>query len=51
MFFPAQPNPDPAGFNWSVVIYMAVIFFFIGFYLIKGRHQYSGPVVLVRKDM
>lgn len=51
MFFPAAPNPDAAGFNWSILIYVAVIAFFIVFYLVRGRHQYAGPVVLVRKDM
>lgn len=51
MFFPAAPNPNPAGFNWSIIIYGAVILFFIIFYMVKGRHQYSGPVVLVRKDV
>lgn len=51
LFFPAAPNPTPADMNWGIVIYAAAILFAFGWYVVKGRHEYEGPVTYVRKDM
>ena len=43
------PNATPVtadGFNWSVVMFVAVFVGAIIDYAIRGRHVYKGPVVL-----
>ena len=51
MFFPTAPNPGAAGMNWSIVIYGFVVILFSVYFLVKGRHQYAGPVEHVRKEI
>ena len=48
LFFPAAPNPDPAGMNWGILIYGVAVIFATSYYLIRGRHEYEGPVHYVR---
>ncbi|KAF2261345.1 amino acid transporter [Lojkania enalia] len=48
-FFPSAPNPKVADMNWAVLGYGVVIIFSIVYYLLRGRHQYVGPVEYVRK--
>ncbi|KAK5135455.1 hypothetical protein LTR08_005243 [Meristemomyces frigidus] len=48
LFFPSVPSPDPASMNWAIVIYGAVISFAWGYYLVRGRHEYDGPVHYVK---
>lgn len=48
LFFPAVPSPDAASMNWASLIYGAVILFAGFWYLVRGRHQYDGPVSYVR---
>lgn len=48
LFFPAAPNPDPAGMNWGILIYGVVVLFAVGYYFAKARHEYEGPVHYVK---
>ena len=50
-FFPAAPNPAPGDMNWSCVIWTAVLIFFMTYYVVLGRHTYTGPVKYVKLDM
>lgn len=47
--WPAAKNPTKETFNWSSVMFAAVIIISTVFYMVSGRKTYSGPVVLVRK--
>ena len=46
-FWPNATPVDAESFNWAVVIFMGVIIMSVVLYLIRGRKEYSGPVVLV----
>jgi choline transport protein len=48
LFFPSVPNPTPASMNWGILIYGVAVLFALGYYLVKGRHEYQGPVHYVR---
>ncbi|KAK3723476.1 hypothetical protein LTR37_001728 [Vermiconidia calcicola] len=48
LFFPAIPHPDPASMNWAILIYGFAVLFAIGYYWVKGRKEYDGPVHYVR---
>ena len=50
-FWPLFTPTTAKTFNWSVVIYGAVLLFAIVYYAVVGRHEYDGPVVLVKKDL
>ncbi|KJX99138.1 amino acid permease like protein [Zymoseptoria brevis] len=51
LFFPAVPSPDAASMNWAILVYGVVVCFAFGYYFVRGRHEYDGPVEYVRKDM
>lgn len=51
LFFPAVPDPDAPSMNWACLVYGVVVIFAFGYYLVKGRHEYDGPVEYVRKDV
>lgn len=48
-FWPLSNHPDKTTMNWNVLIYFSAIIFAIGFYFVKGRHVYEGPVTLVKE--
>ncbi|KAK5115890.1 hypothetical protein LTR62_000346 [Meristemomyces frigidus] len=48
-FWPIATPVTAAGFNWASVIFAAVLVFAFVHYVIKARHVYTGPVVLVRR--
>jgi choline transport protein len=50
-FFPQVPHPDPAAMNWSIVVFGSVVVFSVLYFLVRGRHQYAGPVAYVKKDL
>ena len=50
-FWPLITPTTAKTFNWSIVIYGAVLLFAGVYYAIIGRHHYDGPVVLVKKDL
>lgn len=47
-FWPNTTPTDPENFNWAVVMFVAVTFFCGIDYVVRGRKQYKGPVVLVQ---
>ncbi|KAK4494302.1 hypothetical protein PRZ48_014600 [Zasmidium cellare] len=51
LFWPAAPDPTPASMNWVSLIYGVAVIFATCWYLIRGRHEYEGPVEYVRKDV
>ena len=50
VFFPAEPKPTAPNMNWSCLIFGVVIFGAWIYYAVKKRHEYRGPVELVRKE-
>jgi hypothetical protein len=50
-FFPAEPNPTPAEMNWASLMYGFVLIVAFGWYVMRARVEYDGPVEYVRKDM
>ncbi len=51
VFFPAVPDPDVAEMNWTTLIYGSAVVFAFGYYVVKGRKEYEGPVVAVKWQM
>ncbi|KAL8663236.1 MAG: hypothetical protein Q9168_008126 [Polycauliona sp. 1 TL-2023] len=50
-FWPLFTPTEAATMNWSVVIYGAVVVFAVGYYRVRGKEVYEGPVVLVKRDL
>ena len=50
-FWPLFTPTTATTFNWSIVIYGAVLLFAGAYCAVIGKHQYDGPVVLVKKDL
>lgn len=46
-FWPQTYPVTPSGFNWSIAIFVPTIVVALIYYVVKGRHEYDGPVVLV----
>lgn len=49
-FFPLSREVEVRTMNWSVVMYVGVVGFAAGYYVLKGRGQFVAPVALVRRD-
>ena len=47
--WPGAPNPTKETFNWSSVMFVAVMLISTVFYVTSGKTTYAGPVTLVRK--
>ena len=47
-FWPVEPNPDYATFNWAISIFMAVVILACLEYSVHGRKHYRGPAVKVQ---
>ncbi|CZR59452.1 probable GABA permease [Phialocephala subalpina] len=50
-FWSFWPNEVPVttdNFNWSVVLFLGVLFICLAMYAIRGRKVYKGPVTIVR---
>lgn len=45
IFWPAAPNPSPETMNWAIVLFCAVLFLAGGYYFVKARKEFDGPVV------
>jgi len=43
-FWPPQVFPTPETFNWSVLVYGAVVVFSIVWYGVSARHHFKGPI-------
>lgn len=48
-FFPLTSEFDSKSMNWGIVMYVGVIGFASGYYVVKGRKQFVAPVALVRR--
>lgn len=51
VFWPLATPVTAATMNWSSVLFVGVIVFFVVWYFVKARHVYSGPVTLVKRDL
>lgn len=38
-------------FNWSPVMFVGILSITAIYYFVKGRHEYEGPVVLVKRHL
>ncbi|CRK31778.1 hypothetical protein BN1708_005578 [Verticillium longisporum] len=47
-FMPPTPNPTLDMMNWNILIYSVIALFSLAYYLVRGTHQYEGPVAYVR---
>ncbi|KAF7196869.1 Choline transport protein [Pseudocercospora fuligena] len=50
VFFPAAPNPTPESMNWVSLIFGSVMLLALVMFVVKKRHEYTGPVVQVRRE-
>lgn len=46
-FWPPAPPLKPSEMNFSVLVFGGTILFSLGWYVIKGRKEFSGPIVEV----
>jgi choline transport protein len=46
--WPGAKEVTATNFNWSSVMFAGVFLFALGYYAVRGRKNYDGPVVLVR---
>ncbi|KAF2717936.1 amino acid transporter [Polychaeton citri CBS 116435] len=49
LFFPAEPDPDPAKMNWAPLMFGVVLIIAFTWYVFKGRKEYDGPVEYIRE--
>ncbi|KAI1409005.1 putative GABA transporter [Hypoxylon sp. FL1857] len=43
-FWPQANDPTPDTFNWSVLVFGAVLFFSIFWYIVRARRYFKGPI-------
>ncbi|KAE8352704.1 amino acid permease-domain-containing protein [Aspergillus coremiiformis] len=48
-FWPSRTAVTLTKFNWSVVIFSSVFIISVVMYILKGRKEYAGPVISVRR--
>lgn len=41
---------DSEGFNWSSVMFVIVLLIALVYYVLRARHVYTGPVMLVARE-
>lgn len=46
--WPGSRHVTAENFNWSVVIFGGVFVISLSMYVVKGRREYTGPVVIVQ---
>lgn len=44
-FWPSTMNPTTESMNWSVLAIGGAMFLVILYYIVRGRHQYTGPIM------
>ncbi|KAL4882460.1 amino acid/polyamine transporter I [Aspergillus karnatakaensis] len=49
--WPGDRHVTADNFNWSVVIFGGVAVVSVAMYVVKGRREYTGPVVIVQRRM
>ncbi|KAK0622509.1 amino acid/polyamine transporter I [Immersiella caudata] len=50
-FFPPVPKPTLDMMDWNILVYGTVVVFSSGYYVVRGRFRYAGPVEYVRKSV
>lgn len=50
-FWPIALPVTAQTMNWAVLMYAGMIFVSVTYYLVKGRHVYTGPVMLTKRDL
>ncbi|KAK4496526.1 hypothetical protein PRZ48_012506 [Zasmidium cellare] len=50
-FWPVDVNPTAEEFNWSPVMFVGILSITAVYYFVKGRHEYEGPVVFVKRHL
>ena len=48
-FFPLSTPVKPDSMNWNVLIYCSALIFAVGFYFVRGKNVYAGPVSIVKQ--
>ncbi|KAI1393099.1 putative GABA transporter [Hypoxylon trugodes] len=43
-FWPQAISPTPENFNWSILIFGAVVLFSVIWYVVRARHHFKGPI-------
>ncbi|KAK4556672.1 hypothetical protein LTR86_006243 [Recurvomyces mirabilis] len=51
LFFPSVPNPTAQSMNWACLMFGVMVIFAFVWYVVRGRHEYDGPVEYIRKDI
>ncbi|KAK4561148.1 hypothetical protein LTR86_005103 [Recurvomyces mirabilis] len=49
--FPSVTPVTPATMNWAVLLFVFVVVFAIGYYMVIGRHVYISPKERLRRDI
>lgn len=50
-FWPLMTPVTPQNMNWAPLMYGGMVIISVVYYFFKGRHVYTGPVVLTRRDL
>jgi choline transport protein len=50
IMWPLVRQVTPQTMNWSPVMLGGTLIIAMGFYVVKGRKEYTGPVVHVKRD-
>jgi amino acid transporter len=51
VFFPLQTPVTPSTMNWNCLIFGSVMIFAVIYYVFVGKHAYTSPVELVKRDL
>jgi choline transport protein len=49
-FWPIATPVTAETMNWASVIFSGVLLIAVVYYVAKGRHEYDGPVALIKRD-
>lgn len=48
-FWPVTTPVTPQNMNWASLMYAGIIIIAVLYYIVKGRHVYTGPVMLTKR--
>ena len=49
-FWPLSAPVTPENMNWASVMFVGVMMVALIYYAVVGRHTYTGPVVLIKRN-
>lgn len=49
-FWPPSANVTTENMNWSIAVFGGVVLFCLAFWVLHGRHVYTGPIVEISQD-